>query len=56
MKVQKTFYGEYSQGTAIEWLYNLSKCFKITNSSMKCYSKRVYSGMEERCQIKVTYK
>ena len=55
-KIQKTFYGTYSQPECIGWLNDLGKCFDILSVDMKTYVKESEYISEKRCQIKVRYK
>jgi len=57
MKKQITFENNsYEQDTrALEWLLNLSKCFKIKSVKMKTYKIETAYTIKYRCKVEVSY-
>lgn len=56
IKKQQTFYGDYCEGKAIDFLYHLEKCFEIVDVNMKVYLVKKEYTSEKRCKVVVKYK
>ena len=55
---QRTFYGEGCESKALEWLYNMEKCFNLIKINWIKYKAKEDSlgYIQSRCQVILKYK
>jgi hypothetical protein len=54
-EINKTFYADYSESDAFDWINNFKSCFQLKSLSLNIYEVKFKHFTEKRVKIKLRY-